>query len=111
MAPNDIRRKDHTSEKRHIRHFEKSRTGRCRRITLLHHTSPQETDHLARYPEEWNLTVEQEEIWINRVNASPSTMSILCYVNGEIAGNCELRLNGSIKTAHRATVAIALLKK
>ncbi|MBR6763130.1 MAG: GNAT family N-acetyltransferase [Clostridia bacterium] len=70
-----------------------------------------ETDHLARYPEEWNMTVEQEEAWINRVNVSPSTLSILCDVNGKISGNCELRLNTGLKTAHRATVAIALLKE
>ncbi|MBR4867101.1 MAG: GNAT family N-acetyltransferase [Clostridia bacterium] len=70
-----------------------------------------ETDHLARYPEEWNMTVEQEETWIHRVNSSPSTLSILCYVNGKIAGNCELRLNTGIKSAHRATVAIALLRE
>lgn len=57
------------------------------------------------------MTVEQEETWIHRVNSSPSTLSILCYVNGKIAGNCELRLNTGIKSAHRATVAIALLRE
>ena len=40
-----------------------------------------ETDFLARYPEEWSISVEQEEAWVNR-----------------------------IKTSHRATIAIAILK-
>lgn len=25
-----------------------------------------ETDFLSRYPEEWNITVEQEAAWVNR---------------------------------------------
>ena len=29
-------------------------------------TSCGETEYLARYPEEWNTTVEQEEAWVNR---------------------------------------------
>ena len=70
-----------------------------------------ETDHLARYPEEWNMTVEQEEAWIQRINDSASTLSILCQVDDEIAGSCEIRFLGGIKTGHRATLAISLLQK
>ena len=38
-------------------------------------------------------------------------MAITCYIDGEIAGNCEINFRGGIKTAHRATVAIAILKE
>ena len=69
-----------------------------------------ETDNLARYPEEWNMTVEQEETWIQRINESSSTLSILCQVDGVIAGSCEIRFLGNMKTAHRATIAISLLQ-
>lgn len=73
-------------------------------------TSCAETDFLVRYPEEWNITVEQEEAWINRLRSSPDTLGITCYVDGEAVGNCEISFRTGMKTAHRATVAIAILK-
>lgn len=69
-----------------------------------------ETDFLARYPEEWNTTIEQEEAWVNRLRSSPDTLSITCYVDGEVAGNCEINFRSGLKTSHRATIAIAILK-
>lgn len=70
-----------------------------------------ETDFLLRYPEEWdNTTVEQEEAWVNRLRQAPNTLGITCYVDGEVAGNCEISFRSGIKSAHRATIAIALLK-
>ena len=74
-------------------------------------TSCGETEYLARYPEEWNITVEQEEAWVNRLRSSPDTLGITCYVDGEVAGNCEINFKGGIKTSHRAGVAIAILKE
>ena len=38
-------------------------------------------------------------------------MAITCYIDGEIAGNCEIIFRGGIKASHRATVAIAILKE
>lgn len=69
-----------------------------------------ETEHLLRYPEEWNISLEQEEGWVNRLRSSPDILSITCYVDGEVAGNCEIGFKSGIKTSHRATVAIAILK-
>lgn len=69
-----------------------------------------ETDFLARYPEEWNITVEQEEAWVNHMRSSPNTLGITCYVDGEVAGNCEINFKVGMKTSHRATIAIAILK-
>jgi len=31
-------------------------------------------------------------------------------VDGEVAGNCEITFRGGMKTSHRATIAIAILK-
>ena len=73
-------------------------------------TSCGETEYLARYPEEWNTTVEQEEAWVNRLRSSPDTLGITCYIDGEVAGNCEISFRGGMKTSHRATIAIAILK-
>ena len=79
---------------------------------LLHYIKKAcgETDFLARYPEEWNISVEQEEAWVNRLLAAPDTLGITCYVDGEVAGNCEISFRGGMKTSHRATIAIAILR-
>ena len=71
-----------------------------------------ETDFLARYPEEWNsVTVESEEKWVRNLRESQSALAITCYIDGVIAGNCEINFRGGMKTSHRATVAIAILKE
>ena len=38
-------------------------------------------------------------------------MFIACYVDGVIAGNCDITFKTGSKTSHRATVGIALQKK
>ena len=71
-----------------------------------------ETDFLARYPEEWDgMTMESEERWIKNIRSSPNTIGVACYIDGKIAGNCEISFRGGMKTSHRATVAIAILKE
>ena len=71
-----------------------------------------ETDFLARYPEEWErVTPENEEGWIKNGRESGSTLLVSCYADGEVVGNCEIRFHTGMKDAHRATVAIAILKK
>lgn len=69
-----------------------------------------ETDFLTRYPEEWTSTVEQEAAWITHQRTSPNALTITCYIEGCIAGNCTIDFGTGIKTAHRATIGIALLK-
>lgn len=69
-----------------------------------------ETDFLVRYPEEWNISIEQEERWVDRIRSAPDTLGITCYVDGEVAGNCEISFRGGMKTSHRAAIAIAILK-
>lgn len=71
-----------------------------------------ETEFLARYPEEWAIvTIENEEKWIKRLRESKSVLAITCFIDGEIAGNCEINFHGGMKTRHRATIAIAVLQK
>ena len=71
----------------------------------------EETHYILRYPEEVTMTAQQEEGFIDRVTQSPNDCMILCLVGGEIAGNCHLTFYSSIKTKHRADVAIGLLRK
>lgn len=70
-----------------------------------------ETEFLLRYPEEWNLSIEQEEAWVNRLRSSSDTLGITCYMDGEVAGNCEVRFLGGKKMAHRAAIGIAICKE
>jgi len=71
-----------------------------------------ETDFLLRTTEEWEtVTVEKEEKWIKDLRESKNTLAITCYIDGEIAGNCEISFRSGAKTAHRATIAIAILQK
>ena len=71
-----------------------------------------ETDFLVRYPEEWEgATVESEEKWIKSRRITGNALVITCYIDGEIAGNCEITFKGGMKTSHRAGVGIAIRKE
>lgn len=70
-----------------------------------------ETDFLIGYPEERTLTDEQEALFLKRSNESAKDLMIVCEIDGKITGNCSIMFNSRIKTRHRASVGIALLKE
>lgn len=71
-----------------------------------------ETDNLMKYPEEWDaFTVEGEANFIRTNQKSESNLFICCYVDGKIAGNCNIDFHKGLKVAHRAVIGIALLKE
>lgn len=71
-----------------------------------------ETDFLLRYPEECSkYTAEGEKAFFDRINESDNEAMLLCLVEGKIAGNSQITWNQGIKTRHRASVAIALLRE
>ena len=74
-------------------------------------TTSGETEFLLRYPEEWTMTVEQEESWVKRSVESPFNLVITCFIDGEIAGNCEIGFYNGKKNSHRSVIAISVLKK
>ena len=74
-------------------------------------TASGETEFLARYPEEWRMTAEQEKAWVRSVRSDANRLAIVCCVNGRIAGNCEIDFGATIKSAHRATVMLAILRE
>ena len=70
-----------------------------------------ETHFMLRYPEEQQLTVEQERGILERSLANEDEMLILCEAEGEIVGSSHISfMTSRIKTRHRATVGIALRK-
>lgn len=70
-----------------------------------------ETEFIIRYPEECTETVDDEANFLSSLISSCDKLMIVCTVDGEIAGNCQLSMNRRIKTAHRASIAIALKQK
>ena len=67
-----------------------------------------ETPYLLRTPEEIKLTVADEEKYLSRVAADPNTVSIFCYINDVLAGNCNITRRTKQKNKHRASIGIAL---
>lgn len=70
-----------------------------------------ETDFLASFPEEIHFTAEDESKYLQDILDSPNRLMIVCTVDGELAGNCQIVFMTSMKTKHRAAVMIGLRKK
>lgn len=69
-----------------------------------------ETEFVLRYPEECGkYTEEGERQLFERVNAADNEAMLVCFVEEELAGCCQISWSKGIKTRHRANVAIALL--
>ncbi len=70
-----------------------------------------ETEFVLRYPEECDrYTPEMEKELFERVNAADNETMLLCMVDGKVAGCCQISWSRGMKTKHRASVAIALVK-
>lgn len=67
-----------------------------------------ETPFLSSYPEEITMSQEDEERWIAGHRDSPLTYDILCEVDGEIVGSCNLTRIKQEKMRHRATIGISI---
>lgn len=71
-----------------------------------------ETDFLMKFPEEYaDFTLEQEKAFIRENYDNQNGMMIACFVEGRIAGNCQISFRTGMKDCHRASVAIALLQE
>lgn len=70
-----------------------------------------ETDFLLRTPEEVTMTVSDEERYLLRIVESETDCMIVCTVDGELAGNCQISRHTKRKNMHRADVMIALCKE
>ncbi len=70
-----------------------------------------ETEFILRYPEECGkYTPELERTVFAQKNESPNDAMLLCLMDGRVIGNCEIHVHPSMKTRHRADVAITVLK-
>lgn len=70
-----------------------------------------EMDYILRYPEECGkYTPEGEKKLFEQKNESPNEAMIMCVVDGKVVGNCEISFFKGMKTKHRASIGIALLR-
>lgn len=74
-------------------------------------TTATETEFVMRCPDECDITLEQEERFIQSKLDSEYDCMIVCEISGEIAGNCDLTFASRKKIAHRGGIAIALKQK
>lgn len=71
-----------------------------------------ETEFILRYPEECGkYTSEGERDLFERINSSNNEAMLVCLIDGKIAGNCQISFYNGLKTKHRASVAVSLLKE
>ncbi|MBR6555405.1 MAG: GNAT family N-acetyltransferase [Clostridia bacterium] len=73
-----------------------------------------ETHFLLRYPEECSdptdpAEIEEQARHMANALDNPYSLSILCEVDGKIAGQCSVSFNRRFKISHRATIAITSL--
>ena len=71
-----------------------------------------ETEFLLRYPEECDkYTPEGEKAFFERVNRADNEAMLMCIVDGKVAGNCQITWSKALKTRHRASIGIAILRE
>lgn len=91
--------------------FRSPETGDAAEMLEYLRVCSSETPYIIRYPEEVTETTEQEADFLERIIKSDFQVMIVCTVNGEIAGNCQLIFGNRMKTRHRAEIAIGLMSK
>lgn len=70
-----------------------------------------ETPFLLRSPEECEITEEQQKIAIEAANCSDTQLMLLCMIDNEVAGSCQIIFQKRLKTQHRGEIALAITKK
>lgn len=70
-----------------------------------------ETPFLLRSPSECSITPEGEAQYLQNLLEAPNTVMIVCFVDGKMAGNCQIARKSWQKNRHRGTIGIALLKE
>ena len=71
----------------------------------------QETKFLSSEPEEIKYTEEGELSFINALNSSEKSVMLLAFVDDRYIGNCMMKQGSTLRSAHRATIGIAIYQK
>ena len=72
----------------------------------------EETHFMIKYPEEIEITLEEEKEYIKDVASSDSEIMIAAFINNKLAGSAGIRcMNNHIKLKHRAIFGISIKEK
>ena len=74
-------------------------------------TTSSQTPFLLRSPDEYDLTIEAEQRFLQNMLDSETNIMIVCTVDGKIAGNCQISRKSRQKNRHRGTIGIALVQE
>jgi RimJ/RimL family protein N-acetyltransferase len=85
--------------------------GDAQRLVELMKKLDTETTFLLREPEEFTLTVEQEQKFIETKLESQVELFLLAEVDGAIIGSCALNGNTRKRLRHTGSLGIALIEK
>ena len=70
-----------------------------------------ETEHIVRYPEEVNISLEQEQTFLQSMETNPDAIQLAVYYNNQLVGSASFScLRNSYKLRHRAEVGISIKK-
>ena len=69
-----------------------------------------ETEFVLRYPDEFNMTAEQEGEFLENMAQSPDDLSVACFDGEKCIGNAGINFSNRDKLKHRANVGIGILK-
>lgn len=86
--------------------------GDGRAVLINFKTTHAESDYLTTYPEECTLTEEKETAFLERVRNSERNLELLAIVDGRVVGTAGVdEVGDRIKTRHRASYGVAILKE
>ena len=88
-----------------------ARPGDSAEMVALRKTTAGESEFLLRYPEECTMDAVGEAAFLDGVLSSAEQVMPCCFVEGKMAGNDMLTMNSRLKTCHRGSVAIGLLRE
>ncbi len=71
-----------------------------------------ETENMLRYPEEFNMTAEEEAAYLDTILSSSDAIMIAAFVDGQIVANAGFNPVSSLtKCRHRAELGISVRRK
>lgn len=83
----------------------------AKQMVLYQKTTAEETEYLARYPEEKKYDVLSEQRKLKNMIDADDCIMLICEHEGKIIGNCQIIFMTTLKTKHRATMMISVLQE
>ena len=75
-------------------------------------TACTETRNLSREPDEFNISLDKEKLYIKTMNNAPRQVLLLAVVDGEIAGSADIvQVSPLMRDRHRCSLGIMLKSK